>query len=73
MTIIQCTFPLLLLHVQTLEDNCLKAVAQWHKNIKVFQKKLVFIPVHAESHWLFCVIVNPGLTGNKSSDDEHAL
>jgi Ulp1 family protease len=56
-----------------LEDNGPKAVAEWHKNINVFQKKLVFMPVHANSHWLLCVIVNPGLIGNKSSNDEHAL
>jgi Ulp1 family protease len=52
-----------------LEDNGPEAVAEWHKNINVFQKKLVFIPVHADSHWLLCIIVNPGLMGNKSSDD----
>ncbi len=56
-----------------LEDNGPKAVAEWHKNINVFQKKLIFIPMHADSHWLICVIVNTGLIGNKPSDDEHAL
>jgi Ulp1 family protease len=56
-----------------LEDNGPKAVAGWHKNINAFQKNLVFIPVHSDSHWLLCVIVNPGLIGNKFSNDEHPL
>ncbi len=48
------------------------------KNINLFQKKLVFIPVNADLHWLLCVVVNPGLIANNLDSDfdtskEHAL
>ena len=55
-------------------------MASWtgKKNINLFQKKLVFIPVNADLHWLLCVVVNPGLIANNLDSDcdtskEHAL
>ena len=51
---------------------------QGYKNINVFEKKLVFIPVNADLHFSLCVVVNPGLIAtNLDSDldptEEHAL
>jgi Ulp1 family protease len=45
----------------TLKEKGTKAVASWtgKKNKNLFQKKLVFIPVNADLHWLLCVVVNP--------------
>jgi Ulp1 family protease len=64
----------------TLEKRGPKAVASWtgKKNIILFQKKLVFIPVNADLHWLLCVVVNPGLIANNLESDfdtskEHGL
>ena len=65
----------------TLKDEGLEAVSKWteNKNINVFEKKLVFIPVNADLHWSLCVVVNPGLIANNldrsdlDTTEEHAL
>jgi Ulp1 family protease len=64
----------------TLKDEGLEAVSKWteNKNINVFEKKLVFIPVNADLHFSLCVVVNPGLIANNVDGDldtteEHAL
>ena len=63
-----------------LKDEGSEAIASWteKKNINVFEKKLVFIPVNADLHWSLCVVVNPGLIANNLDSDldpteEHAL
>ena len=63
-----------------LKEEGIKAIASWteKKNINVFEKKLVFIPVNADLHWSLCVVVNPGLIANNLDSDldpteEHAL
>ena len=63
-----------------LKDEGIKAIASWteNKNINVFDKKLVFIPVNADLHFSLCVVVNPGLIANNLDSDldpteEHAL
>jgi Ulp1 protease family, C-terminal catalytic domain len=39
-----------------------EAMTKWlkRKGINLFEKKLLFIPIHAELHWTLAVIVNPG-------------
>ena len=63
----------------TLKNDGPESVASWtsKKNINVFQKKLIFIPVNADLHWSLCVVVNPGLIANCFDEDvaeteEHA-
>ena len=63
----------------TLKDDGPDAVASWtaKKNINIFEKKLIFIPVNADLHWSLCVVVNPGLIANYFDNDtaereEHA-
>jgi Ulp1 family protease len=44
-----------------------EAVISWtaQKNIDVFRKKCIFIPVnHDNSHWSLCCVVNPGFILN---------
>jgi sentrin-specific protease 7 len=64
----------------TMKEKGPEAVASWteKKNIDLFQKKLVFIPVNADLHWSLCVVVNPGKVANWSNHDvasieEHSL
>jgi Ulp1 family protease len=65
----------------TLKEKGPNAVASWteKKNINLFEKKLVFIPVNADLHWSLCVVVNPGKVDNwiyqkdVNGDEEHAL
>lgn len=63
----------------TLKDDGPKAVSSWteKKNIDVFKKKLIFVPVNADLHWSLCVIVNPGLIANyedegMATNEEHS-
>jgi sentrin-specific protease 7 len=46
----------------TLAKNGAKAVASWttKKNIDIFSKKFIFIPINQSLHWSLCVVVNPG-------------
>jgi len=48
------------------------------KQINVFEKKLMFMPINDDNHWSLCVVVNPGLIANSfdetiSDDEEHSL
>ncbi|KAL7551587.1 hypothetical protein ACHAWF_014773, partial [Thalassiosira exigua] len=64
----------------TLKDEGVEAVTSWtaKKNINVFEKKLIFVPVNADLHWSLCVVINPGFIANSfeanaaSEDEEHA-
>ena len=62
----------------TLKDKGIQAVSSWtaNKNINVFKKRLIFIPVNENLHWSLCVVVNPGLIANNydriaKKHDEH--
>ena len=50
----------------TLKNEGIQAVSSWtaNKNINVFKKRLIFVPVNADLHWSLCVVVNPGLIAN---------
>ena len=54
----------------TLAKEGAKGVKSWtaRKNINIFEKKLIFIPINKTLHWSLCVIVNPGAI--QSSDDD---
>lgn len=66
--------------MSTIKDDGPEAVASWtaKKNINIFDKKLIFIPVNADLHWSLCVVVNPGLIANNydqelDEKEEHSL
>jgi Ulp1 protease family, C-terminal catalytic domain len=46
----------------TLTKKGSEGVTTWtaKKNIDIFQKKLIFIPINKSLHWSLCVVVNPG-------------
>lgn len=50
----------------TLRDEGSQSVQSWteKKNINIFKKKLVFIPINESLHWSLCVLVNPGAVEN---------
>lgn len=50
----------------TLKYDGAKAVSSWtsKKNINIFGKKFIFLPVNADLHWSLCVVVNAGLIGS---------
>ncbi|MGK3738900.1 MAG: hypothetical protein ACI8RD_010820 [Bacillariaceae sp.] len=47
----------------TLASDGVEGVKSWtaRKNINIFEKKLIFIPINKTLHWSLCVIVNPGV------------
>jgi len=55
----------------TLASEGVEGVKSWtaRKNINIFDKRLVFIPINMSLHWSLCVIVNPGAI-IPSLDDE---
>jgi Ulp1 family protease len=47
------------------------SVGAWaaRKNMDIFEKKLVFVPInYTGAHWSLCVVVNPGAIDNPSID-----
>lgn len=49
--------------MSTLKDDGPEAVSSWtaKKNINIFSKKIIFVPVNADLHWSLCAVINPGL------------
>ena len=43
------------------------------KNINIFEKKFIFIPINKDLHWSLCVVVNPGAIENASKEDRQNL
>ena len=56
----------------TLASEGVMGVKSWtaRKNINIFEKKLIFIPINKTLHWSLCVIVNPGTIRPSVDDDE---
>ena len=55
------------------ENGINEEVLKWDtitKNCNIFEKKLLFVPIHQYLHWSLCVVVNPDkLTYPASKDD----
>lgn len=49
----------------TLREDGPKSVQSWteKKNINIFNKKMVFIPINQTLHWSLCVLIHPGAVG----------
>jgi Ulp1 family protease len=49
-----------------LEDNGVNAVTKWtaRKDIDIFEKKFILIPINKDLHWSLCIVVNPGKIPN---------
>ena len=48
------------------------SVSSWtaKKNIDIFKKRFVFIPINESLHWSLCVVVNPGAISNEYMDED---
>jgi len=55
-----------------LDEGGPAAVSSWtaKKNIDIFKKRFVFIPINESLHWSLCVVVNPGAIPNEYVLDE---
>lgn len=56
----------------TLLNDGPESVTSWtaKKNINIFEKKFIFIPINKDLHWSLCVVVNPGCIKNSWEDEE---
>eukprot|EP00563_Minutocellus_polymorphus_P004411 CAMPEP_0181044106 /NCGR_PEP_ID=MMETSP1070-20121207/13080_1 /TAXON_ID=265543 /ORGANISM="Minutocellus polymorphus, Strain NH13" /LENGTH=1161 /DNA_ID=CAMNT_0023122511 /DNA_START=127 /DNA_END=3612 /DNA_ORIENTATION=+ len=56
----------------TLDEEGPAAVSSWtaKKNIDIFKKRFVFIPINESLHWSLCVVVNPGAISNEYVDED---
>lgn len=62
----------------TLSKEGPTAVQSWSakKNIDLFRKRLIFVPINKDLHWSLCVIVNPGaalLSSSKNTKKDDAF
>jgi len=48
-----------------------ESVTSWtaKKNINIFEKKFIFIPINKDLHWSLCAVVNPGCIMNSYESD----
>ena len=58
---------------QKIQDQGPESVKSWTKrrDINIFEKKFVFIPINDSLHWSLCVIVNPGKIENAFHSNEN--
>ncbi len=52
------------------------SVRKWTKDINIFKKKYLFVPVNLDHHWSLVVVCNPGSICNPSSivdDDDREI
>ena len=56
----------------TLVKEGVEGVKTWteKKNINIFEKRLIFIPINENLHWTLCVVVNPGAIISSSFNDD---
>jgi len=56
----------------TLVSEGVEGVKSWtaKKNIDIFNKKLIFIPINKTLHWSLCVVVNPGAITPQVDDED---
>ena len=54
-----------------LEDGA-SAVTKWtsKKNLDIFDKRFLLVPVHRVNHWSLCVVTNPGDIAKKRSETD---
>jgi Ulp1 family protease len=47
------------------------SVQKWtaRKDVNIFEKRMVFIPIYRSDHWSLCVVVNPGARSEPASPD----
>lgn len=59
----------------TLASEGAEGVRSWtaKKNINIFEKRLIFIPINKTDHWSLCVVVNPGAIIPQVEDEDPLL
>ncbi len=64
---------MLTIHFYTkLSTEGVESVIDWttNRDIDIFSKKMVFVPIHKDHHWSLAVVINPGLLDCLNEEDE---
>lgn len=48
-------------------------VAKWTKNLNIFEKDFIIIPINEQSHWYLAIICFPNLTEPHTMDTDQAI
>lgn len=48
-------------------------VKKWTKNVNIFEKDFVIIPINENMHWFLAIICFPGLDGCRSMNDTNKI
>ncbi|XP_078053727.1 uncharacterized protein LOC144479093 isoform X3 [Augochlora pura] len=67
-------------HTQAVESNVPLSpaakrhvrVQKWSKNVNIFEKDFVIIPINEHAHWFLAIICFPGLVGEVSTNRTHS-
>ena len=51
---------------QTVDDRAYDRVKRWTKNIDLFAKDFIVVPIHKELHWSLAIICHPGVEKTQS-------
>lgn len=59
----------------TLAAEGAEGVRSWtaKKNINIFEKRFIFIPINKTLHWSLCIVVNPGAIVQEVDDEDPPL
>ncbi|XP_076176267.1 uncharacterized protein LOC143151224 isoform X2 [Ptiloglossa arizonensis] len=67
-------------HTQAVESNVPPSpaakrharVQKWTKNVNIFEKDFIIIPINEHAHWFLAIICFPGLVGEVSTNRAHS-
>lgn len=45
-------------------------VKTWTKNVNLFEKEFIIVPINENAHWFLAIICFPGMTGSCTWDDK---
>mmetsp|Transcript_24277 Transcript_24277/g.55297 ORF Transcript_24277/g.55297 Transcript_24277/m.55297 type:complete len:957 (-) Transcript_24277:767-3637(-) len=56
----------------TLKEEGIEAVTKWtaRKNINIFEKRFVYIPINGSLHWSLCVVTNPSAIRQLNAEED---
>lgn len=50
-----------------------KRVASWTKNVNIFEKDFVIVPINEQSHWFLAIICFPSLKEPRTMDSDQPI
>lgn len=51
----------------------IKGMLSWTRNIDIFSKQAIFVPIHNNLHWSLAVILNPGKLRSTDKDQQQII